>query len=381
MLSKIAIITCSIVSAAALITTGCSSEITTKGKFTDEQMQHIQQPITVGLPEPTGGFTISVGSELLTADKIVEQRLEEFAQSAKSAKSFDQFRQTAAPTMHSIVTNNIADLLLYQQAQKAIPENVDDEFMAKIVDEEVNRFIANYGGNYSEAEKAVHELGLDWKGFRDYQKRLIIVQSYIAGRTKQDRPIKYDDIVDYYDSIKQRRFATKPEIQFRLIDIQIDKFVQPDPNSQQGPTELAMDKANKIIEEFNAGQPFAGLAKTHSHGFTANQGGLWKPVSPGSLASPYDILETAAAEMNAGDISKPLKTDNHIFIMQLVKKTQANVIPFEKVQNRLEQELKFMQRRNAVDRLMTKIVKQVDANEINSFADFCLLQIYGRCTN
>ena len=362
-----------------LLGTGCAlkSSAESTGKFTEEEMETIMYPAKTALPAASGGFTITVGSDVLTVDEVIGQRKAEFGEIAKQAGNYEQFEAQAADLMQAVVANKIADLLLYQKARSQMPDHIDDDFMEKIVDDEITRFVASHGGNYSDAEKAIKAMGLDWKDFRDYQKRVIITQSYLASEIKRDRPIKYSEIVEYYEAIRDEQLTSKPFIQFRLIDIDFAEIEVPDVNDPPSIEELAKAKADEITDKMEASEEsFAILAKEYSDGFAADDGGLWEPVSPGSLASPYDVLEEKAKKMRVGDVSALFQLEGHIFIMQLVKRSEGSVIPLEAVQSRIEQELEFKQRKTAIDGLMMKMLRQVDVNDVREFVGFCLKKAY-----
>jgi hypothetical protein len=356
-----------------------------KGKFTDEEMEKIKSPVTSELPQPTGGFTLAVGDQKLTVENVLAPRKDQVAKVVQDAGNYEDFMVNVKPAMKTIVSNNIADLLLYQKAQKTLPEQADEEFFKKTIDGEVQKFIAAHNGNYADAQKTVEAMGLDWQGFRDYQKRLIIVQSFIATQTDDEDPVSYDEIVAYYDSVKDSRFTTKASLEFRLIDIVPSQIIVPDVNDVNDPNahkpdleQMAFETAQQIMDKIKAGEDFAELAKKYSNDYAAADGGLWKPITPGSLAEPYNMIEDQIRTMKPGDVAGPVKAGDHVFIIRLVQKVEAGTEPFEKVHAKLEKEMKFQKKRQAIDKMLTGLVDQVDSNEIDQFVDFCIKEAYQR---
>lgn len=367
----------SLVLCSIIFTVGCASS--QSGKFSEVQMQSIAKPQRQELPVPTGGFTLSIGTEQLAAEEVLAGALKTFEPAAREASSYVNFQQLATNNMQMLVANKIADLLLYQQARNELPENVNNEMLDKIVEEEVKRFVASHGGNYSDSEKAIKQMGLNWDGFREYQKRMMVTQSFIAGKSKDARPITHNDVLSYYNSVKAQRFVTEPSIQFRLIDIDFDAIELPDdPNSTKTKHDVAMETVEKISEALTAGQKFEELAKQYSNGFTAQKGGLWDSVAPGSLASPYDTVEAALKNLSAGQVTETIEVQGHVFIAQLVERKQASSIPFVDVQNRLEQELNYMQKRELMDKLMKELLQQVDPQDADRFISACLRLAYDK---
>ena len=83
---------------------------------------------------------------------------------------FEAFRKQARPLVAKVILNKITDILLYQQARKDAPDNID-ETLDKFVETEVNKFIASYGGNYAKAQARLTKMGLDWQGLRPFASK------------------------------------------------------------------------------------------------------------------------------------------------------------------------------------------------------------------
>ena len=356
-----------------------------KGKFTDAEMEKIKSPVTSELPKPTGGFTLAVGDQKLTAEEVLAPRKEQVTKLVQESDSFEEFSNTVKPAMKTIVANNIADLLLYQKAQKTLPEQADEEFFKKTIDGEVQKFIAAHNGNYADAQKTIESMGLDWQGFRDYQKRLMIVQSFVSTQSDDEDPVSYDEIVAYYDSVKEKRFTTKASMEFRLIDIVPSQVIVPEANDVNDPNapkpdlnKIALETAQMVMDKIKASEDFAELAKKYSNDYAAANGGLWKPITPGSLAEPYNMIEEQVRAMKAGEVAGPIVAGDHIFIIKLVQKIDAGTKPFEEVHRQLEKEMKFQKKRQAIDKMLESLASGIDANETDKFVDFCIQEAYQR---
>ncbi len=87
--------------------------------------------------------------------------------------------------------------------------------------------------------------------------------------------------------------------------------------------EQALALAKDLYSQLEAGADFAELAKHHSHGFSANAGGLWKARDPKTLAQPYDILGQACAKLDPGQIAGPIEARGHVFVLKLEAKQQS----------------------------------------------------------
>jgi foldase protein PrsA len=133
-----------------------------------------------------------------------------------------------------------------------------------------------------------------------------------------------------------------------------------------------MQLAAELVEKIKNGENFTELAKKYSNDEASQNGGLWKPVRPGSLIEPYNAIETAVKNMDIGQISSPIAAKNHIFIVKLENKQSASYEPFEKVQTEVEGRFVLERRRKMVDDMMKKIMAQVDLSYADNFLEFCV---------
>ncbi|MFA5422279.1 MAG: peptidyl-prolyl cis-trans isomerase, partial [Phycisphaerae bacterium] len=331
----------------------------------------IPQPIRQGLPRPSGGFVLAVGQDTITSDDIsgaLMQRLTPLAQQS----SYEQFVNQAMPVVAMALRDKVVDILLYERAKAAAPEEIDEQ-LDKAVESEMRRFIVSFGGDYAKAEEFLKNYyGMGWKEFRDHQRRMILSSSYLQGRLEEKKPVTYSQIRQYYDQ-HQDLYKKDPTVTIRLIDINTSLFNN-EPNAGK-------QLADEVIKKLEAGENFGELAKQYSNGYRASTGGLWQPVNPVSLAEPYDILAEKAGQMQIGEIAGPIEKQGHIFIMKLEDKDTGTVAPFETVQAEIEQIILLERRRKSFDDVMDKIVEEAAISGLDEFALFCLQEIYQQANN
>jgi parvulin-like peptidyl-prolyl isomerase len=174
--------------------------------------------------------------------------------------------------------------------------------------------------------------------------------------------------------MKDKFFSKPAQIRFRLIDIEPAKLDITDPNQDR--LEKARRLAGELVGRIKAGEDFGTLAGAYSHGLWREAGGLWQPIQPTSLASPYDVLAAEAEKIEPGQIAGPIETAEHIFIMKLEEKQSASYEPFEKVQRQVENKVLSEQRSEVVDRLEARLREQAGLGKTDEFVDFCLEEIY-----
>ncbi|MDO8301710.1 MAG: peptidyl-prolyl cis-trans isomerase, partial [Sedimentisphaerales bacterium] len=329
----------------------------------------------VNLPSCSGGMVLPVNGELITVNEVISSQLEELRPMAEKGDYLD-FRRNARPLIDQGISNRISNIVLHQKAKKEMKEGIDEQ-LDKAADTEIRQFLAGFNGNYADAEKAIKKMGMDWKSFREYQKKLILVQYFLSEELKDKRPITYSEMHQYYENAKDEQFHTAAMIQFRLIDIVPARF-KPDANDPNLTREKAAQRlADTVMEKLKAGEDFGALAKQYSYDpVRAPLGGLWTPVSVGSLAAPYDVLETAAAKLEPGQVAGPIEAKDRIFILKLESKRAESYEPFEKVQHTVEISIKLQRRKDAVDKMVNKLMAQADVGDRNVFLELCLQKAY-----
>jgi len=355
-------------SAVILLAVGCG------GKKQDvlSDLPNLSNQKATDLPTATGGFVLAVGGETITSGEIVAETAEYLGPAARKM-SFKGFQKQGRQGIEQILSTKIANIVLYGQAKAKGGEQMDEQ-LEKLARTEMLNFIARFGGDTAKAEAALKQQGMNWETFKEYQKKMMLSQSYIASKMPEQRPVTYSELLDRYHSMKDDVFSKKEMIQFQLIDIQPSKLQQTDPNINR--MDLAKTIAYDLLTQVNRGAEFGKLAKEHSHGHLAKFGGLWKPVQPQSLAEPYDVLADQAKKIEPGDIAGPIEAGEHVFIMKLIDKQDKTSQPFEDVQHEIEAQILFERRKEAVDKLSTKLAQQTVIVNKNAFIEFCLKEVY-----
>lgn len=356
---------------------GCGSK--PQGKFSDEQMQTIPLANRYALPTATGGMVMSLASETITYDEIL-QAVESRLRPAAAQMDPQIFASGATPLVREAVRSKAADILLYAEARKKAPANIDDA-LTKAVDQEIHRFVASYGNNYALAEADIRRMGMDWRTFREYQKKMIITHSYLSSKLNETVRFTHRELTAYYDKVRDEQFCQSGTLEFSAIDIVPSQLKAEQIGDGQSAHDAALALATALSVRAQAGEDFAELARTFSHGPLARSGGKWLPVTIGAnaLPSPYDVLERAALGMEVGEISDPIVGDeHHIFVLQLVRKEMGGCKPFTEVQHLIEQQLQFEHRRKQYDAYIGEMIQQANLMEMERFVEFCVNAAYAR---
>ena len=282
------------------------------------------------LPEPTGGFVMRVADQTVTCEQIIGPSLEHLVPSRRRPVSSSSSIQ-ARPAVEQIFAINVANILLVQQAKKKAGDNIDEQ-LNKLADAEVKKFIMTYKGDAAKAEEALKNMGMDWNSFKEYHKKMMLAQSYIQSQLPENIPIAYHEMLDYYNSTKDRFFTSAG-----LHTVPAHRYRR-DENRRQRPQRRQASKSSgacqPVVEQLHNDANFAELAAKYSSDHRSQFGGLWKPVSPMPSRRPMMCSPNNPKTMQPGQIAGPIDAGEHIFIMKLEDKKVASVEPFDKVQER-----------------------------------------------
>ncbi len=352
----------------AVLPAGCGD----KPKYTPEQLASMPLAIREGLPEVTGGFVLAVGTEPIEADAVIGPVFDRLAQIAQRT-DYERFAQAGRPAVEMVLREEITRALLYQQAKKEYGEDAQGQ-IDQAAQAEVRRFVMQFGGDYARAEQAIRQMGMDWGSFEQYQKKMILRQSYMSQKMPKEQAVTYSDLTAAYEAVKGQLYTRPGTVQYRLIDIQPARLDINDANTNRD--EYAIRLALDLVARINKGEDFGELAKQYSHGHTAQLGGLSAKVDPASLAEPYDVLAGQAAKLKPGEVAGSISAPGHIFIMQLVEFQPASIEPFEKVQEEVKAKVMFERRKQAFDKLNAELFAQASVGDRTRFVDYCLREIY-----
>ena len=358
-----------------LLVCGCSGN---KKALTDMELERIALAHKIELTEAAGGLVLVVGGESITSNEFIDLNIkrispmELFGQVAQ-ASNLEQFKNRTRDQLKEILMGEISNILLYQYAKRQAGKNVE-EGLEKAAEGELRKFMLDYGGDQARADDALKQMGMDRNSFKGQQKRMILIQWYVKSKMPQDKPVTYHELLDRYNEMKDEFFAKPAMIQFRLIDIQPDKLEITDPNIDI--QKLAVERADELLARIKAGEDFGELARQYSNGDWKTFGGLWRPVRPSSLRPPYDVLAAEAQKIEPNEVTGPVVTREHVFIMKLVDKQSAGYEPFEIVQDKVQESILYDRRNEVVNRINAKLVEQAELGDTDEFIDFCLEKIY-----
>ena len=160
--------------------------------------------------------------------------------------------------------------------------------------------------------------------------------------------VTYDDMVVYYqDNLDDFRVATRAR--WEQITVKFDQF----------PTKFAAGEAiSKLGNELFYGSPFKQLAKKHSHGDKASDGGYHDWTDWGDFKISREINE-AVFSIPPGELSQIIEDTEGLHIVRVVERQEAHVIAFADAQVKIKERIQGDRRTEAINKYLANLQERI----------------------
>ena len=157
-------------------------------------------------------------------------------------------------------------------------------------------------------------------------REMLIINIMSAQKIRNQVTVSPFKVERYYNEKKLDTFSVEDQVKLRMIIL-----------PRQGATDdAAVAKAKEIHGQLAAGTSFEELARKHSTGLQAKEGGLmgWN----GRKELRKELVETAF-NLAPGAVSEPIPTDDAVFILKVEESKPAYVRPLKEVREEIERAL------------------------------------------
>jgi hypothetical protein len=170
----------------------------------------------------------------------------------------------------------------------------------------------------------------------------------------------HDEMMEYYTNHKDQ-FTSEAQAQWLELFVAL---------SNHPTEEAARNKIAWMGNQVMAGYPFEEIAKVNSEGFTASKGGLWDWTKKGSLTSVE--LEQAVFSLPPNKMSPIIKGDKGFHIIRVVKREEAETMPFIEAQVTIRERIKMERRQKLQSEYFTELKKRYPTRVLREKIDFNL---------
>jgi peptidyl-prolyl cis-trans isomerase SurA len=234
-----------------------------------------------------------------------------------------------------------------------------------------------------ELEKAATAQGISYEDFKQNMRNQLITQKVIGEEVGSHLSIPKDEEAKFYEEHKNE--MEQPE-SIKLSEILVaphkaasdkptEKPAQASatdspamaggaPKSQDASAEAAKQaeetaalaaaeaKANDLLKQIRAGASFEDVAKKHSDGPSASQGGDLGAFKRGALAKE---LEDKTFAMKSGEVTDVIRTKQGYVILKVTSHQVAGIPPLKEIEPKIQDALYYQKLQPALRAYLTKL--------------------------
>lgn len=335
----IVILTCSLLA-------GCTEHGFRFGQEEQEPLKNTSPfKASAMLVRPAADGTVTrmiIDGEVVEADEILAPIRGDLEEKSKNMPP-DTYAGHAIDRIGRAVSERIAEALLHQEASnrlgkdegKAIDAAVDSELRARIT--------RDYGGVQRRYENFLQTQGRTLNDARDALRREFIVLRYLEFNIKPKVPQPTrGELLALFEQGRQR-WARPARRSMSLVEISVRARL-PDGVSDPSPEQLAAARteARRRIEAadsaLRAGAGFADVARQHSDGLQAADGGSWGFVTADGVQERYRPALDALYQLDTGQVSGIVEGPDMAFLVRCDENDKGSEPTFEAVQPELKLE-------------------------------------------
>ncbi|MGM0501704.1 MAG: peptidylprolyl isomerase [Bacillota bacterium] len=235
--------------------------------------------------------------------RAFQQQLSQILQQNKGQIAGPQKLQVKQRVLDQL-TNQ--ELIEQEMESRGLTDEVSDEEVEKILDKQIE-------SSQYESKEEIENAGIPLDQIRDNIKRQLAMQK-LVDQVLKDAELTDEEIEDIEEKIAE----SEDEMKNKYEKVNASHILI---RTEDKSDEEAKAKAEEVLEELKSGEDFAAVAKEHSEGPSAKQGGQLNGFSRDSNMIPE--FKEAAFELEEGEVSNLVKTKHGYHIIKVNDVTGA----------------------------------------------------------
>lgn len=184
---------------------------------------------------------------------------------------------------------------------------------------------------HQDLERRLFQLGTSLDARREAFAETMIAKKWVYEKVKTEKP-NHSDLVEYYQTHRSE-FAVPTMVRWEELMVRFDSHAD-----KVAAREKLVSMGNQAWNRLQAtpitNQPLLGdIARQHSEGFNASEGGLYDWTTHGTLRDAN--LEAALFALPVGKLSPILESSVGFHILRVIERREAGEEPFLEVQDQI----------------------------------------------
>jgi len=291
---------------------------------------------------------LTVNSESVTVEDVLAPLRADFTAKAASM-SASRYWNHVDEACRGRIRGMVRDLLLFQEASMRMGEQ-ENQMIDQFTDQRIRSVVQeDYGGRHTRWEAAMAEQGLSPEQARQRVRRDVVIYAFLERTVKPrvEEPTRRD-LLRYFEEHKEE--MTIPERR-ELFLIEVPKGDDP---------AAARTTIDQAAAELAGGADFGEVARKHSKGIGAADGGSWGMVDPASIRGRWEPAAQALRQLTADQTSEVIESDDAFFIVRLGRIEPRQPPDFAAVQVSLMQAYREHQFNLLVDDLVVRLQEEAE---------------------
>lgn len=285
------------------------------------------------LPIEGGQIVARVGGEVVLAAEVLIGWKSFLAENRDKIPP-GQLETVRRQFMQNQLERVIETKLLYGDARRVIPEENFPKIEASLGEQfDKDRLPQLYKSTrtstLSELEDRLHAMGTSLAQQKRSFIESVLAQQWLRQKARPPGEITHDALWTYYQE-HLADFEFEARARWEEVVARFDRF----------PSKEAAHRA--IVEWGNliwfGRATLAEVARKHSHGVTADEGGYHDWTTKGSLRS--SIVDQALFSLPVGKLSRILEDDRSFRIVRVLERTPAGRTPFDEAQPAIRKQIR-----------------------------------------
>ncbi len=322
---------------------------------------------------------LKVNNDVITVREVLEPLRGELEQAVKEM-SLVEYNRFVTRELKKRVVRLIEEVLVYDEASKEITEEMEPAITKAVDKTELSRINAEFGGRFSRWEEHLQRTGQKRSDVRHLIRRGLVVRQYLKDTfLPLIRQPTRRQLAKYYER-NPDEFTEPLRVEMFLIDVPYWEFLDEAARAGGKATwsrlrgrrrieakRAADEHMDSALQELASGISFDAVAKSYSFGPNRRKGGAWGPVSPGGLTGRWAEAAQVLFELEPGQISDVIKTDDGLLLVKAGRRFEARKIPFSEAQPIIEEQLIQRQQRQMEGELVMELRGKAHIGDVESF--------------
>ena len=269
--------------------------------------------------------------------ELVSVREKAAAEQLQGNELNEKIKQIRTEAIGELIDRQLI-LQYFKEKGFQLPPYLIEDRIATVIREE-------HKGDRAAFARKLASFGYTIERFRKEEMDKIIVQSMRQQAVKGSSVVPLDKMKAFYkDHIKE--FTTDEQIHLRMIILR---------SADKGSPEQRKRFLEEIRTRVAEGAKFADMAKLYSEDNTAESGGDWGWVAPGTL---NDALAKIASDLKSGQTSKPVMMGTSAYLLYCEGKKPKSVLGFDESRDTIEKVMISQERQKAQEEWVGKLRKK-----------------------